>query len=74
MTISSSRRQPRPIRRMAIPEPHVVSTQGRNFMEIFIAVLIITGVATSALFCAGALLTGVWFVLWAARQVVGLFA
>jgi hypothetical protein len=72
MTISSSRRQPRPIRRMALPPPHVVSARGWNFMDVFVAGLIITGLITSVLLGAAALLGSLYLVLWVARQVVGL--
>ena len=74
MTTVSNRRPPRPIRRMALPEPHVVSRHNWNFMDVFIGGLIITGLITAVLLGAAALLGSLWLVLWVARQVVGLLA
>ncbi len=70
----SSRRKPNvPIRRMALPKPHVVD-RGANFMDLFAAALIVAGFAAAALLMAALLLGALWLLLWVARQVVGLLA
>ena len=73
MTFTSSRRQPRPIRRMAIPPPHVVSRHGWHPVDLFAAALIVGGIVTAVLLGAAALLGALWLLLWVARQVVGFF-
>jgi hypothetical protein len=72
--VSSRRREPRPLRRMAIPPPQVASRRGWHPVDMFAAGLIVVGIATSVMLGAAALLGSLWLLLWLAREVVGLFA